>query len=496
MAGFSPLSSPRIIIPEIITESAGVSPRGTEEVVTEIEPEFLVDSTIEGATTSVEAKPNEVLFIENDKQPFETGDEPPRQIMNHKLSDLEVDKRGALAKLEISLCGHLLYGLAEHRQHDEDVFMGNLVSWPTMNKEPGLWFNPSLVFRFENEDRYIPAKVALPLLASWIIYNKSLSEEAFKMLVRGQLKFMDADNPMTRLQIKTQDVLGEQPIPDAAVCLRRSRSLSPNKLPKRIGIMRASVTPSLCCGSTNTVEKTTELIVPSTELLLDSISRPKKYRKSLKPSSEQLSALNLKPGPNPITFSVTSALQGTKTVTGTIYLWPRNAKVVVSDVDGTITRSDVWGQLMPIVGRDWSHPGVAELFSNIRRSDYKILYLTARAIGQADSTRDYLFGLTQNVRNKLPGNSNTYSLIVTDGPLILSPDRLFPSFKREVIDRKPYVFKIAALRDIRSLFPSFYNPFYAGFGNRDTVRVFCSESPPLRTTELMFMSESRKLGSL
>lgn len=66
-------------------------------------------------------------------------------------------------------------------------------------------------------------------------------------------------------------------------------------------------------------------------------------------------------------------------------------------------RSDLWGQLMPIVGRDWSHPGVAALFSNIRQSDYRILYLTARAIGQADSTRDYLFGLTQNQHSKLPG---------------------------------------------------------------------------------------------
>lgn len=114
-------------------------------------------------------------------------------------------------------------------------------------------------------------------------------------------------------------------------------------------------------------------------------------------------SLNLKPGPNPVTFSVTSALQGTKTVNGTIYLWPRNAKIVVSDVDGTITRSDVWGQLMPIVGRDWSHPGVAQLFSAVRKADYKLLYLTARAIGQADSTRDYLFGLTQNEKMKLPG---------------------------------------------------------------------------------------------
>lgn len=58
---------------------------------------------------------------------------------------------------------------------------------------------------------------------------------------------------------------------------------------------------------------------------------------------------------------------------------------------------------MPIVGRDWSHTGVAELFTKIKRSGYYILYLTARAIGQADATRDYLFGLTQKERDKLPG---------------------------------------------------------------------------------------------
>lgn len=58
---------------------------------------------------------------------------------------------------------------------------------------------------------------------------------------------------------------------------------------------------------------------------------------------------------------------------------------------------------MPIVGRDWSHDGVAELFTKIKKAGYLILYLTARAIGQADATRDYLFGLTQQQTNKLPG---------------------------------------------------------------------------------------------
>ena len=53
----------------------------------------------------------------------------------------------------------------------------------------------------------------------------------------------------------------------------------------------------------------------------------------------------------------------------------------------------------------------------------------------------------------------------------MSPDRLMLSFKREVIDRKPQVFKIAALYNIKNLFKEHQQPFYAGFGNRDTDAI-------------------------
>ena len=33
------------------------------------------------------------------------------------------------------------------------------------------------------------------------------------------------------------------------------------------------------------------------------------------------------------------------------------------------------------------------------------------------------------------------------------------------------MFKIAALKNIRNLFPDEWNPFYAGFGNRDTDAI-------------------------
>lgn len=54
-------------------------------------------------------------------------------------------------------------------------------------------------------------------------------------------------------------------------------------------------------------------------------------------------------------------------------------------------------------------------------------------------------------------------------------------FFREVIERKPEEFKIACLSDLKALFPV-KQPFYAGFGNRDTdVKSYVSvDIPPER----------------
>ena len=105
--------------------------------------------------------------------------------------------------------------------------------------------------------------------------------------------------------------------------------------------------------------------------------------KSLRPSQAQIEAMNLQPGANKILFSVASELRGRQTVIATIYLWDHSSKLVISDIDGTITRSDVFGHVLPMLGKDWSHSGVAKLFSSIRENGYHIVYLTSRAIGQA-----------------------------------------------------------------------------------------------------------------
>lgn len=61
-------------------------------------------------------------------------------------------------------------------------------------------------------------------------------------------------------------------------------------------------------------------------------------RKFVRPTSEMIKSLNLKPGVNKIRYLVHTPLQGDQAVTGNIYLWPKNAKIVISDIDGTITK--------------------------------------------------------------------------------------------------------------------------------------------------------------
>ena len=109
-----------------------------------------------------------------------------------------------------------------------------------------------------------------------------------------------------------------------------------------------------------------------------------------------------------------------------------------------------------MIGRDWTHIGVAKLYTDITANGYNILYLTSRSVGQADTTRAYLHGVAQE-GYRLP-----------KGPVILSPDRTIAALRREIYLRKPEVFKMACLRDILNLFTPRKNPFYAGFGNRLT----------------------------
>jgi hypothetical protein len=151
--------------------------------------------------------------------------------------------------------------------------------------------------------------------------------------------------------------------------------------------------------------------------------RPRRHiviiRKTLMPTPDQLASLPLRFGSNTISFRCNAS--GSAPLTAYVYYYPWNARLVISDVDGTITRSDLLGHVLPTLGLDWSHAGITQLFHNIAANGYQIMFLSSRAISQANITREYLHKLSQN-GYKMP-----------TGPVIISPHGLLPSLYRCVL---------------------------------------------------------------
>jgi phosphatidate phosphatase LPIN len=67
--------------------------------------------------------------------------------------------------------------------------------------------------------------------------------------------------------------------------------------------------------------------------------RPRKNKvRTIIPTSQMLAQMNLKEGSNRITFTFFTRMLGKQQVDARVYLWKWNTRIVISDVDGTITK--------------------------------------------------------------------------------------------------------------------------------------------------------------
>ncbi|KAG5002917.1 hypothetical protein JHK86_027056 [Glycine max] len=335
---------------------------------------------------------------------------------------------------EISLCGHeLKVGIGSVAA--AEAFEAHRISVVDFTSSaPSIIKNQNLVIKFK--ERYMTWEKAAPLVLGMAVYSLDLPVESKDTIPVEQdhaLKSRDDDLGSSSSGRRWR----LWPIPFRKVkTFEHTNSNSSNEevfLDSESGSLIEPTPASSTQGSPH-----------------------KQFLRTNVPTTKQIASLNLKEGQNLVTFSFSTRVLGTQQVDAHIYLWKWNARIVISDVDGTITKSDVLGQFMPLVGKDWTQSGVARLFCAIKENGYQLLFLSARAIVQAYLTRNFLLNLKQDGKT-LP-----------NGPVVISPDGLFPSLYREVIRRAPHEFKIACLEDIKRLFPSDYNPFYAGFGNRDT----------------------------
>uniref|UniRef100_A0A7N9IET5 phosphatidate phosphatase n=1 Tax=Macaca fascicularis TaxID=9541 RepID=A0A7N9IET5_MACFA len=312
-----------------------------------------------------------------------------------------------LPSIAISLCG----GLSDHREITKDAFLEQAVSYQQFVDNPAIIDDPNLVVKIGS--KYYNWTTAAPLLLAMQAFQKPLPKATVESIMRDKMPKKGGRwwfswrgrNTTIKEESKPEQCLagnghstGEQP-PQLSMATRVKHESSSSDEE------RAAAKPS-----------------NSGHLpLLPNVS----YKKTLRLTSEQLKSLKLKNGPNDVVFSVTTQYQGTCRCEGTIYLWNWDDKVIISDIDGTITRNG-----------------------------YKFLYCSARAIGMADMTRGYLHWV------------NERGTVLPQGPLLLSPSSLFSALHREVIEKKPEKFKVQCLTDIKNLFFPNTEPFYAAFGNR------------------------------
>ncbi|XP_032167223.1 phosphatidate phosphatase LPIN2 isoform X1 [Mustela erminea] len=354
------------------------------------------------------------------------------------LSDSAMD----LPDVTLSLCG----GLSENGEISKEKFMEHIITYHEFAENPGLIDNPNLVIRIYN--RYYNWALAAPMILSLQVFQKSLPKATVESWVKdkmpkksGRWWFWRKRESMTKQLPEAKEGKSDAP--------PTSELASSTKEPAS---GRPAEDDSSSDEGSQELEESIKVDPVPTEP--PSHGSTTSYKKSLRLSSDQIAKLKLQDGPNDVVFSITTQYQGTCRCAGTIYLWNWNDKVIISDIDGTITKSDALGQILPQLGKDWTHQGIAKLYHSINENGYKFLYCSARAIGMADMTRGYLHWV------------NDKGTILPRGPLMLSPSSLFSAFHREVIEKKPEKFKIECLNDIKNLFAPSKQPFYAAFGNR------------------------------
>ncbi|CAH2246093.1 phosphatidate phosphatase LPIN1 isoform X2 [Pelobates cultripes] len=351
-----------------------------------------------------------------------------------------------LPSIAISLCG----GLSENKEITKEQFSEQVVTYQQFVENPAIIDDPNLVVKIGN--KYYNWPTAAPVILAMQAFQKPLPKVTVDTLMRDKMPKKGGRwwfswrgrNTNIKVEAKTdQGLNGKGPF--------NGEQAEGTSMEQRIKDESSSSDedPRAAKQNIGSLQST------QSHLLSSNVT----YKKTLRLSSDQLKSLKLKSGLNDVVFSVTTQYQGTCRCEGTIYLWNWDDKIIISDIDGTITRSDTLGHILPTLGKDWTHQGIAKLYHKVSQNGYKFLYCSARAIGMADMTRGYLHWV------------NERGTVLPQGPVLLSPSSLFSALHREVIEKKPEKFKIECLTDIKNLFLPNIEPFYAAFGNRATVRM-------------------------
>ncbi|KAF3773418.1 Phosphatidate phosphatase [Nymphaea thermarum] len=253
--------------------------------------------------------------------------------------------------VEISLCKHLLSeGMGIEAA--SKAFDSEKVSFEKFSAlGPSILKNDRLVVRINGQ--YFPWDAAAPIVLGMVSFGHEKTLEPKGMIA------------VERIEKKLEKYPSSAIVPSGG-----SWRFWPFGFNKSKSLTATRSLPSDCLGDSGEKSLEKQLSAAGRE---DMNTRSTKKVRTIIPTSQQLASLNLKEGQNIVTFTFSTAMLGKQQVDARIYLWKWNTRIVISDVDGTITKSDVLGQFMPLVGKDWSHLGVAHLYSAIKVSVFHAL---------------------------------------------------------------------------------------------------------------------------
>ena len=173
---------------------------------------------------------------------------------------------------------------------------------------------------------------------------------------------------------------------------------------------------------------------------------------------EMLKMLMLRDGENKLEFEYEVGGGVQERMEMRVYKYKQHDMLIVSDIDGTITKSDVLGYVLPYVGMNWHHKDLVQIYNVLVQRGYRMVYLTARSFTEYKTTRRYLDDVMSG-EHKLPR-----------GPVLLYPSTFMGGLRQELVKKTQHVYKSNMLRDVQRAFAS-TSCIAAGFGNQQSDAV-------------------------
>ena len=387
---------------------------------------------------------NSINLTINDKKPKEKdfiNEEKTEEEIVHNLKTIVIEKAPPppTLKLELSTCWDTISKNKNNKNFNmQGEFIKKVVSQDQFFKDPWkIINNPNLAIKYHNQ--VFTSKVIIPMMFSQLVYGQPLPEEIVNKLTEGQdghLFWKTKHKDAYRIDLEQLSQISTE------------NDSSENKN------LNYNSDGGIVADKFNTLNDNNNLSDTSSTSVDKNIKKKFRMKKSSKLPSHIIEKFDLKEGMNEIQYIVDGF-----TINSNIYLWNYSDKIVISDFDGTVTRSDVIGQIGVYFGLDWTHKYIAKLYSHIVNNGYKMLYVTARTMYMQTSTKNSLNNIKQD----------GFSMPI--GPMMMNESGYVDAIKTEIIDKVPQEFKIECLLNLLKLFPNDVEPFYAGFGNKPSDKL-------------------------